>query len=482
MHPAEVRTHLVARRGFLAGAGLGLGALALHSLLGESARAEISPDGSGARPPMHPARAKHVIYLHMSGAPPQHDTFDPKPDLRALDRKPAPREFYEGKRLAFIRGIPEILASPYAARRVGRSGLEVTELLPHFASIADLVTVVRSVTTEEFNHAPAELFLHTGSARFGGASLGSWVAYGLGSPNRDLPAFCVLLSGDSDPTGGKSLWGSGYLPSHHQGVRLRASGDPVLFLGDPPGLSRDLRRRSLDALARLNEQETQRWADPETRSRVEQYELAFRMQASVPEAMDLRAEPPEVHELYGSDPAAPSFANHCLLARRLVERGVRFVQLYDQGWDVHGTGAYDDLVEQLPRKCLEVDRPAAALVLDLERRGLLDETLVVFGGEFGRTVMREARYGSELLGRDHHPGCFSIWLAGGGIARGRVHGATCEFGMRVTQGELRVRDLQATLLHLVGLDPEHLTYTYQGLPQRLIGPAHGPRVASELFA
>lgn len=482
MGPREEHRLLHARRGFLAGAGFGLGALALNALLGEEARAATRPDGSGARPPIHPARAKQVIYLHMSGGPPQHDLFDPKPKLLELDRTPAPRELYEGQRLAFIRGIPELLASPYAPRRVGSAGLEVTELLPHFADIADRVTVVRSMTTEEFNHAPAEMLLHTGSPRFGGASLGSWVAYGLGSLDRDLPAFCVLVSGASDPTGGKSLWGSGYLPSHHQGVRLRSGTDPVLFLGDPPGLSRDLRRRSLDALARLNEREHERLADPETRSRIEQYELAFRMQASVPEAMDLAAEPAEVHELYGSDPARPSFANHCLQARRLVERGVRFVQLYDWGWDVHGTGSGDDLIEQLPRKCREADRPVAALVKDLDRRGLLEETLVVFGGEFGRTAMREARNGSKLLGRDHHPGCFSIWLAGGGIARGRVHGATCDLGMRVTEGELTVRDLQATVLHLLGLDPERLTYPYQGLDQRLIGPAHGPRVASELLA
>ena len=480
MDPFEVHRRLQARRGFLAGAGLGFGALALNALLGEEASA-MSSDGA-PRGPMHAPRAKHVIYLHMSGAPPQHDTFDPKPKLRELDRTPAPKELYEGQRLAFIRGVPELLASPFATQRVGDNGLEVTELLPHFARIADKVTVVRSMTTEEFNHAPAELLLHTGSARFGGAAIGAWASYGLGSPNRDLPAFCVLVSGHADPTGGKSLWGSGYLPSHHQGVRLRSSGDPVLFLGDPRGMSRDLRRRSLDALAALNEREHERLGDPETRSRIEQYELAYRMQSSVPAAMDLSAEPAEVHELYGSDPSKPSFANHCLQARRLVERGVRFVQLYDWGWDVHGTGAGDDLVEQLPKKCKEVDRPVAALIEDLDRRGLLDETLVVFGGEFGRTAMREARNGSTLLGRDHHPGCFSIWLAGGGIARGRVHGATCELGMRVTEGELGVRDLQATILHLLGFDPERLAYPYQGLDQRLIGPASGPRVAHELFA
>jgi hypothetical protein len=481
MNPLAERRHLHARRGFLAGTGLGLGALALNALLGEEARAAARVD-DGRRGPMHAPRAKHVIYLHMSGAPPQHDLFDPKPKLLALDRTPAPKELYEGQRLAFIRGIPELLASPYATRRVGSSGLEVSELLPHFARIADRVTLVRSMTTEEFNHAPAELLLHTGSSRFGGASLGAWAAYGLGSPNRDLPAFCVLVSGPSDPTGGKSLWGSGFLPSHHQGVRLRAGADPVLFLGDPRGLSRRLRRRSLDALAQLNEREHERLGDPETRSRIEQYELAFRMQASVPEAMDLAAEPAEVHELYGSAPGAASFANHCLQARRLVERGVRFVQLYDWGWDVHGTGAHDDLLEQLPRKCREVDRPVAALIEDLDRRGLLAETLVIFGGEFGRTAMREARNGSTLLGRDHHPGCFSIWLAGGGVARGHLHGVTCDLGMRVTEGEVTVRDLQATILHLLGLDPERLAYPYQGLDQRLIGPASGPKVVAGLLA
>ncbi len=479
MDPSVERRHLLARRELLSGAGLGLGALALGALLGEEALAARSDGAPRAVP--H-ARAKHVIYLHMSGGPPQHDTFDPKPHLAPLNHKPAPKELWEGKRLAFIRGEPELLSSPYGTRRVGESGVEVGELLPHFGEIADRVTLVRSMTTEEINHAPAELLLHTGSAAFTGAALGSWISYGLGSGNRDLPTFCVLVSGGSDPTGGKSLWGSGYLPSHHQGVRLRSGTDPVFFLGDPAGLSRAQRRRSLDALARLNELEHVRLGDPETRSRIEQYELAFRMQASVPEAMDLRAEPAEVHALYGSDPAQTSFANHCLLARRLVERGVRFVQLYDWGWDVHGTGPGDDLVDQFPKKCLDVDRPAAALVQDLERRGLLDETLVIFGGEFGRTVMREARAGSIYLGRDHHPDCFSLWLAGGGVARGRVHGATCEFGMRVVEGQVTVRDLQATILMLLGLDPERLSYPYQGLDQRLIGPAHGPRVLHELLA
>ena len=363
-----------------------------------------------------------------------------------------------------------------------RNGALVTDLMPHFDSIAGDVTLVRSMHTEEFNHAPAELFLFTGSNQFGHASMGSWITYGLGSQSQDLPGFVVMTSGPSDPTGGKSIWGAGYLPSVHQGVRLRGQGDPILYVTNPPGVDRDVRRRGLDALARLNEIDLRQSGDPEIIARIEQYELAFRMQAAVPDVMDLRREPDSILAEYGADPGAASFANNCLLARRLVESGVRFVQLFDWGWDIHGTNSGDDLLTAFPKKCRETDRPVAALVRDLKRRGLLDETLVIWGGEFGRTSMNEARNGSTYLGRDHHPDCFTIWLAGAGVHQGLVYGATDELGYHITEDPVSVRDLQATILHLVGLDPHRLRFPYQGLDQRLIGPAGEGRVRHELFA
>ncbi len=336
--------------------------------------------------------------------------------------------------------------------------------------------------TDQFNHAPADLFLFTGSPNAGAPAMGSWLTYGLGSLIENLPAFVVMVSGGSDPTGGKSMWSSGYLPSELQGLRLRGQGDPVLFVSDPKGMPRSSRRRSLDALRRLNEIEYTESGDPETRARIEQYELAFRMQTSVPEVMDIAAESSETLAAYGAEPGQASFANNCLLARRLVEQGVRYVQLYDWGWDIHGTSAGDDLVTQLPKKCREVDQPIAALMQDLKRTGLLDETLVVWGGEFGRTAMREERNGSKLLGRDHHADCFTIWMAGAGIHPGRVHGATGDFGTRILRDPIGVHDLQATILHLMGLDPHNLRYPSQGTDQRLIGPAAGPRVVTELFS
>jgi Protein of unknown function (DUF1501) len=344
------------------------------------------------------------------------------------------------------------------------------------------MAIVRSMNTDQFNHAPAELFLHTGSARAGGASIGSWVTYGLGSESQDLPGFVVLLSGGTDPSGGKSVWGSGFLPSVYQGVQCRSEGEPILYVSDPKGMSRDVRRRSLDALRNLNEFELKQFGDPETLTRIAQYELAYRMQISVPSVMDISREPKQVIEAYGAQPGAASFANNCLQARRLVERGVRYVQLFDWGWDMHGTGAENDLVTGLPKKCKEVDQPIAALVQDLKARGLLDETLVVWGGEFGRTPMNEERAGSKFLGRDHHPHCFTIWMAGGGVKPGIVFGETDDFSYFVTKDKVPVFDLQATILHLLGLDPHKLHYKYQGLNQRLIGPTEEPRVRHELLA
>ncbi len=471
--PAARHALEATRRHFLQGCGLGLGALAFRSLL---AREAGLPAPSG--------RARHIIYLHMSGAPPQHDTFDCKPKLQELNGQLCPKEFLENRRLAFIKGHPTLLGSPHSFRPMGREGLLVSELLPHFESIVDRVTVVRSAWTDQFNHAPAEMLLYTGRTLPGYASLGSWISWGLGSLNDNLPAFVVLVSGESDPTGGKSLWSAGFLPSEHQGVRFRSQGEPVLFVSNPDGMPPEVRRRSLDALRDLNEAEAAATGDPETRARIEQYELAWRMQSTVPEVTDLSREPQEILDEYGAVPGQASLAANCLLARRLVEQGVRYVQLYDWGWDIHGTGPGDDLVNAFPKKCAQMDRPVAALVRDLDRRGLLDETLVIWGGEFGRTSMNEKRNGSTYLGRDHHPDCFTIWLAGAGIHRGRVYGETDELGWSIVSEDekLGIRDLQATILHLAGLDPFTTRYPFQGLEQRLIGPAEGPRIATELFS
>lgn len=434
------------------------------------------------RPPQFAPRAKSVIYLHMSGAPPQQELFDWKPTLVEHHLQPCPQAWLDGARFPFIKGHPVLLGTPYKFAQHGQSGAWVSELLPHTAGMVDDLAIVRSMVTDQFNHAPAELFLYTGSPRAGGAAMGSWITYGLGSEAEDLPGFVVLLSGGTDPSGGKSLWGSGFLPSVYQGVQCRSQGEPILYVSDPAGMSRETRRRSLDALQQLNEIEYRQFGDTETLTRIAQYELAYRMQISVPEVMDIAREPQYLLDAYGAQPGAGSFANNCLQARRLVERGVRFVQLYDWGWDCHGTGQGDDIVNHLPGKCKEIDRPIAALLADLKQRGMLDETLVVWGGEFGRTAMNEARNGSKFLGRDHHPHCFSIWLAGGGIRGGLNVGQTDDLGYFVTEQKVGIRDLQATILHLLGLDPHRFSYRYQGLNNRLIGPTDEGRVLDELLA
>src|SRR6266516_133612 len=477
----------ITRRQFFHSTGLSLGTIALGGLLSRVGYARAAPKLSVAKPlaPKKPAfapKVKSIIYLHMSGAPPSLDLFDWKPKLAELNMKPCPEELLKGQRFAFIKGVPKMLGSPYKFAQHGQSGAWVSETLPRFAEIVDDVAIIKSMWTDQFNHAPAELFIYTGSPRFGGASMGSWITYGLGTENQDLPGFVVLLSGGTDPTGGKSLWGSGFLPSVYQGVQCRSAGEPILFANNPPGMDRSSRRRTLDALDRLDEIEAKQFGDAETVTRISQYELAYRMQISVPDVMDISKEPPQTHDLYGTKPGEASFANNCLLARRLVERGVRYVQLYDWGWDIHGTGAGDDLLTQFPKKCREVDRACAALIKDLKQRGLLDETLVIWGGEFGRTPMNEARGGSMFLGRDHHPHCFTLWMAGGGVKPGIVHGETDELGYQVVKDPVTIRDLQATILHLMGMDAWHLTYRYQGLDQRLIGPAGDAVVQKALLA
>lgn len=473
------------RRQFFARSAFSLGAVALGGMLGRNLLADekdAKPLGPLApKKAMLPPQVKNVIYLHMSGAPPTLDMFDWKPKLSELNMKPCPDELLKGQRFAFIKGVPKMLGSPYKFKQYGQSGTWVSEILPHFSTIVDDVSVVHSMHTEEFNHAPAELFLYTGARFAGNASMGSWVTYGLGSENQDLPGFVVLLSGGTDPTGGKSLWSSGFLPGVYQGTQCRSAGEPILYANNPGGMSRESRRRSLDALKALNEAELKEFGDPETLTRIEQYELAYRMQVSVPDVMDISKESKETIAAYGAQPGQPTFANNCLLARRLVEKGVRFVQLYDWGWDIHGTNSGDDLISSLPRKCKEMDQPAAALIKDLKQRGLLDSTLVIWGGEFGRTPMNEERGGSKLLGRDHHPHCFSMWMAGGGIKKGFNFGETDELGFGITKDKVTVRDLQATILNLCGLDPYKLSYKYQGLSQRLIGPTEEGKVRKELF-
>ncbi len=466
------------RRHFLGGCSLSLGAAALSQWISPGTANASDP----GRMPQRKNPAKHVIYLHMAGSPPQHELFDYKPELAKHHLEPCPEEMIEGKTFAFIKGRPKLLGPAFKFRNYGECGMELAENISGIGSHADDLCLIRSMYTDQFNHAPAELALHTGSPQFGAASFGSWVTYGLGSENEDLPAYMVMVSGGKLPSAGKNLWGSGFLPSVFQGVQCRSEGDPILYVSNPVGISRDIRRDSLDALNALNRHEYEMFQDPETLTRIQQYELAFRMQTAVPEVMDISNEPAYVLDSYGAKPGEASFANNCLLARRLVEQGVRFVQLFDWGWDIHGTAAHDDIGTQLVAKCKEADQPIAALLADLKQRGLLDETLVIFGGEFGRTPMVEARNGTlDFLGRDHHPDCFSLWVAGGGFRGGYVHGSTDELGYKVAQDGVSVKDFQATVLHSLGLDPYRLSFLSQGLNQRLIGPANSPRINDQLL-
>ncbi len=456
----------ITRRHFLGRCYAGVGAAALASLLGEG-KVDAAVEEAALRATHRPGKAKNIIYLHMAGSPPQQELFDYKPRLNELDGQPCPDSLLEKERFAFIKGHPKILGTPYKFEQVGPQGAWVSELLPHLKHVIGETTIIKSMHTEEFNHAPAQLLLYTGSPRPGRPSMGSWLTYGLGSENQNLPGFVVLVSGGSMPSAGKSAWGSGFIPSVHQGVQCRSEGDPVLYLSDPDGMDRAMRRKSLDALRDLNEMHLAQEGDPETQTRISQYELAFRMQMSVPDVMDIAKEPDHILEMYGAKPGAGSFANNCLLARRLVEEGVRFVQLFDWGWDTHGTGTTDDIMNQLPKKCQQTDRPIAALLADLRQRGLLDETLVIWSGEFGRTAMNEERDGSKFLGRDHHPHCFTVWMAGGGAKRGEVIGETDDLGYHITEDPVHIHDLQATVLHLLGVDHERLTYRFQGRDYRL---------------
>jgi len=412
-----------------------------------------------ARATHFPARAKNVIFLHMVGAPSQLDLFEDKPVLRENDDKPCPDHLLEGQRFAFLRGHPKLMGSSFKFSRHGESGQVFSELLPHLSGMADDIAILKTLHTEQFNHAPAQLFMQTGFPRFGRPCMGSWASYGLGSENQDLPGFVVLITG-SVGGAGNSLWGSGFLPTLHQGVEFRSKGDPVLFLSNPEGMKESDRRRIVDVINRLNAQQLEDIGDPEIATRISQYEMAFRMQTSVPELMDISAESKQVHEMYGTKPGSVSFANNCLLARRLVERGVRFVQLFDQGWDHHGS-----LKTSIVNKCKQVDRPVAALLRDLKQRGLLDETLVVWGSEFGRTPMLQND--RAKAGRDHHKDAFCIWMAGGGIKGGVTVGETDDLGYFPVKDPVSVHDFHATLLHLLGIDHQRLTYRFQGRQFRL---------------
>jgi hypothetical protein len=443
------------RRHFFQASGLSLGPLALHAL------------GQDSKPALHhKPKAKNIIFLFMAGAPSQLDMFDYKPKLNEHDGKPCPEELIKGERFAFIKGVPKLLGTPHHFRQFGQSGAWVSNLLPQFTTIVDDVALIRSMHTTQFNHAPAQIFMNTGHQIPGRPSMGSWLTYGLGSENKDLPGFVVLLSGQNAPDGGKSCWGSGFLPSAYQGVEFRRQGDPVLFLSNPDGMAGGTRRRSLDLLKDLNQRHSLDTGDPEIASRIAAYEMAYKMQSSVPELADLSKEPAAVLDLYGATPGKNTFANNCLLARRLVQRGVRAIQLYHRGWDTHGSSNNEDIVNKLTLLCREVDRASAALVKDLKQQGLLDETLVVWGGEFGRTPMNEERAGSKFLGRDHHARAFTMWVAGGGIKPG-VIGATDDVGYNIAEDPVSVHDLHASLLHQLGLDHTKLTYRFQGRDFRL---------------
>jgi hypothetical protein len=485
----ETLLRLITRRHFFKQSGFGIGGLALSALMDEKlfAAADYAAYAQGAasappatRGPHFAPKAKNIIYLFMAGAPTQLDLFDHKPALRKHDGEEIPAEFVpKGERFAFIKGTPRLLGSPFTFNKYGQSGAEMSELLPYLSTIADDIAIVRSMHTTQFNHAPGQIFMNTGSQIFGRPSIGSWLTYGLGSDSRDLPGFVVLLSGENAPDGGKSCWGSGFLPTVYQGVEFRSKGDPVLFVSNPDGVDAHARRESIDLVTDLNRLHREEIGDPEVDTRIASYEMAYRMQSSVPELTDISSEPAAIHALYGTEPGKVSFANNCLLARRLVERGVRFVQLYHRGWDTHGASVGTDIAQKVPELCLETDRAATALVRDLKQRGLLDTTLVVWGGEFGRTPMNEARGGSKLMGRDHHPRAFTIWMAVGGIKSGITIGRTDDLGYNVVEDPVDVHDLHATILHLMGLDHTKLTYKFQGREFRLTD-VHGKLVTKLL--
>lgn len=459
------------RRHFFGHCAIGLGSMAIASIDG-AGRAIASdqlalPNPLAPRRPHYASRAKSVIYLFMAGGPSQLELFDFKPKLQELHSQPIPQSFIEGRRFAFMdtfsKEVPRLLGTRRRFQQHGRSGAWVSECLPELGGVVDELSIVRSVATDVFNHAPAKIFVNTGSPQFGRPSMGAWVTYGIGSESQDLPGFVVLQSGPRGPRGGAPNWGSGFLPTTYQGVPFRTTGEPILNLSNPEEITPSRQRQALDAIRDLNLARLDVTGDPEIATRIASYEMAYRMQSSAPELMEIAEETQETLKLYGAEPGKPSFANNCLLARRLVERGVRFVQLYHTDWDHHG-GKDADLGTPLDKVCREIDRPCAALIRDLKQRGLLDQTLVVWGGEFGRTPMGENR---GTVGRNHHIDAYTMWMAGGGIRAGQTIGVTDEFGFAPVEDRIHVHDLQATMLHLLGLNHTKLTYRFQGRDFRL---------------
>jgi hypothetical protein len=479
MNPLQQRCLDVTRRHFLRDCGIGLGKIALAGLLTDS----LVPHASGAalstnllapRQPHFTGRAKRVIHLFMAGAPSQLELFDNKPELAKLEGKPLPPSVIGGQRYAFIRPDAAVLGPRFKFSQHGKSGAELSEMLPHLTKVADEICLVKSVSTDQFNHAPAQIFFNTGFLQPGRPCLGSWVLYGLGAETQELPAFVVMSTG-SGISGGSALWSSGFLPTVYNGTRFRNQGDPILDLGNPAGVDARLQRDTIDLVRAMNERQLAQTGDPEIATRIANYEMAFRLQTSAPELMDLRNESKETLELYGCDPGKASFSRACLLARRMIERGVRFVNIYHEGWDAHS-----DVAGNVKNNCAKTDQASAALVLDLKRRGLLDDTLVVWGGEFGRTPMVETNPSlGRALGRDHHPQAFTIWMAGGGIRPGMSYGATDDLGFHVVENPVHVHDVQATILHALGFDHERLTYHQAGRDYRLTD-VHGKVVKAIL--
>ena len=469
------------RRHFIKNCAGGLGGLALGSIFmgcdplstskkqSNIAFSERDLNPLATLPPHFGPKVKSVIYLHMAGAPSQLEMFDYKPKLHKLHGQDCPQSLLEGRKFAFIKGTPKLMGPQAEFTQEGESGNWVSDFLPHFKKVVDEVAFLKAVHTDQFNHGPAQLLMHTGSARLGRPSIGAWATYGLGSENQNLPGFVVLTSGGNTPDAGKSVWGSGFLPSVYQGVQCRSKGDPVLYIEDPDGISRNLKKSTIEAINKINKEEYRKYADPEILARINQYEMAYRMQIAVPEIMDINNEPENIKQMYGVEPGKESFANNCLLARKLVEDGVRFVQLFDWGWDTHGNIREGSIDMGLRNKCTQIDRPITALILDLKQRGLLDETLIVWGGEFGRTPMQENRGNKEMQfkGRDHHGDAFTMWMAGGGIKNGASHGQTDEIGFSGIEGRVSVHDVHATILHLLGFNHEQFTFDFQGRPYRL---------------
>src|SRR2546428_6125884 len=452
----------VSRRWFIQRCGVGLGSIALSQLFAEGGLAAPlemrAADPLAPKAPHFAPKAKRVIFLFMAGAPSHLELFDYKSQLAKFDGTLPPADLLKGYRAAFINPSSKLLGPKFKFVKCGQSGTELCELLPQVGKVVDDIAIVKSMVTDAFNHAPGQLLMNTGTMQFGRPSMGAWVLYGLGSETKALPSFVVFSSGKKGPSGGNSCWGSGFLPTVYQGVQFRSSGDPVLYLSNPPGVDPALQRDTLNSVKSLNQMRLNVTGDPEISTRVNSFEMAFRMQSSAPELMDVSQEPKQILEMYGAEPGKPSFAYNCLLARRLVERGVRFVQLYHEAWDQHG-----NLVRDLKKNCEDTDRACTALLKDLKARGLLEETLVLWGGEFGRTPMVQG--GDD--GRDHHPNCFSMWLAGGGVKPGITIGESDEFGFNATTDKVHVHDLHATLLHLLGFDHTKLTYRFQGRDFRL---------------